>query len=61
MLIPGDDSRAELHMPGHAPAILARDGDKQAWRDGAYLLLRSGKVFTLSDTAGKKLYEGKAR
>lgn len=58
---PGDDSRAELFLPSRAPVILARDGDKQAWRDGAYVLTRVKRTHTLSDVGGAKLYEGTAK
>lgn len=61
VLAPGDDSRAELFLPNRAPVILARDGDKQAWRDGAYVLTRVKRTHTLSDVGGAKLYEGTAK
>lgn len=62
VMVPGDDSQAELFLPGRAPAILARDGDKQSWRDGAYVLTRAKRTYTLTEAnGGARLYEGTAK
>lgn len=61
VFLPGDEARAEIFMPGRAPVILARDGDKQAWRDGAYVLTRVKRTYTLAETTGTRLFEGTAK
>ena len=51
----------EQWTKGQGPWVVARDGDKLAWRDGAYVLSRAKRLHTLSEVSGAKLYEGTSR
>lgn len=55
---PADESLVEMFLPGRAPFILARDGDKQSWRDGAYVLTRTKRSYALAEAKGALLFEG---